>query len=428
MNKTRLKQYLDLRYNVLFSGRHGVGKTSVIKDVFEKAGVTWKYWSASTMDPWVDFIGVPKVINDPEYGDHLSLVQPLFMKLDEIEVFFFDELNRAPDKVLNAIMELIQFKSINGRKLKNLKAVWAAINPEDDDDTYSVNHLDPAHIDRFHVKIDVPFDVDKEYFISKYPSIGEIFINWWKSIPEDIQVLVSPRRLDYAADAYMNNCRLEDFLPHQSNVKKLRSMLKIKPLRETIKSISNKEDAIKILSDVNNVTSILDMVKQSDDVATDFFTKYGSDLPKEMLQPFIGYIQAHKAGLEDIKTFDELLYLSPAKEGDMTLANVINNADMNKLCVIGSIELQLVELMNKNPSLVNNFAGRMMNVLRRYTPSQLNGVIYKDNRTFEHTNFAVLLECLCLFGRSAKYLSFSPVISEQEIAQIKSIIAKLHRQ
>ena len=89
MNKHRLQQYLTLRYNVLFRGRHGIGKTAIIKDVFESAGIKWKYWSAATMDPWVDFIGVPKVINHPDYGEYLSLIQPLFMKLDEVEAFFF---------------------------------------------------------------------------------------------------------------------------------------------------------------------------------------------------------------------------------------------------------------------------------------------------------------------------------------------------
>ena len=41
----------------------------------------------------------------------------------------FDELNRAKPKVRNAVMELIQFRSINGIKFNNLRMIWAAINP-----------------------------------------------------------------------------------------------------------------------------------------------------------------------------------------------------------------------------------------------------------------------------------------------------------
>jgi len=44
-------------------------------------------------------------------------------------MLFFDELNRAHPKVLNAVFELVQFRSINGDKLPRLQCVIAAINP-----------------------------------------------------------------------------------------------------------------------------------------------------------------------------------------------------------------------------------------------------------------------------------------------------------
>jgi hypothetical protein len=89
INKLRLRQYLDLNYNVLFSGRHGVGKTEVIKTTFEEAGLRWKYFSAATLDPWVDFVGVPKVIDDGIHPPHLDLVKPLFIVNDNVDAFFF---------------------------------------------------------------------------------------------------------------------------------------------------------------------------------------------------------------------------------------------------------------------------------------------------------------------------------------------------
>src|ERR1017187_2594601 len=122
INEARIKQYLALEYNVLFIGLHGVGKTAVVKKVFTEAyGDRWKYFSASTLDPWVDFVGTPKSVDDPRGGQVLELIRPKFIKHDEVEAIFLDEFNRAPDKVINAVMELIQFRSINGHKLKNLK-------------------------------------------------------------------------------------------------------------------------------------------------------------------------------------------------------------------------------------------------------------------------------------------------------------------
>src|SRR5579862_8258869 len=126
-NIPRLERYRDLGLNVMLKGHAGVGKTEVIKHVFRD--LKWKYFSASTMDPWVDLIGVPRTHVDKQLGDVLDLVRPRFVVENQIEAIFLDELNRAPEKVLNALMELIQFRSINGFKFTNLKMIWIAINP-----------------------------------------------------------------------------------------------------------------------------------------------------------------------------------------------------------------------------------------------------------------------------------------------------------
>ena len=389
INKLRLEQYLKLNYNVLFSGRHGVGKTMVIKDVFESAGLRWKYFSASTLDPWVDFVGVPKVI-DRDGQTYLDLVRPKFIQDDEIDAIFFDELNRAPDKVLNAIMELIQFKSINGHKLTNLKVIWAAINPEDEDDTYSVNHLDPAHVDRFHVKIEVPFDVDRDYFIEKYPLSGQVFIDWWKALPDNIRLLVSPRRLDYAADAFVNDCRLEDFLPVETNVSKLRTMLKSLPFQEQIAKINNTTEAAAFLKNINNATKLLEMVKVKDALAIDFFVKYAAGLPKELVEPFVDYVAAQKAGLDIVSSIEELIEKLPNTEGDANTAGIINNADLQILYKKGgSLFNDLVALNKTKKKLVHKLANRCADVVLKSHGPTLERVFWgiEGKAANKKTNF-----------------------------------------
>jgi len=63
-NEELLFKAAELNYNVLLTGSHGVGKTQIIKEVFTKIygeiNIGWRYFSASTLDPWVDFIGIPK--------------------------------------------------------------------------------------------------------------------------------------------------------------------------------------------------------------------------------------------------------------------------------------------------------------------------------------------------------------------------------
>ena len=113
----KLRLYLKLNKNVLLEGKHGVGKTSLIEKLFDEAfgKNNWIYFSSSTLDPWVDLIGVPKeslMNNEP----CLDFILPKQMVNNNLKAIFFDEYNRSHKKVRNATMELIQFKSINGRK------------------------------------------------------------------------------------------------------------------------------------------------------------------------------------------------------------------------------------------------------------------------------------------------------------------------
>lgn len=226
LNEEKLKLYLKNNFNVLLEGPHGVGKTAVIKKLFEDMGLKWKYFSASTMDPWVDFIGVPKSVKDKNGQETLELIKPKDFANDEVEAIFFDEFNRAPAKVMNAVMELIQFKSINGKKFNNLKVIWAAINPHDENNTYQVQDLDPATKDRFHIFIKVPAELDAGYLLKTHGSLAKPFIKWWNELPNEIKTNVSPRRVDYAIGIHTVGGDLKDCLPKDSNIAKLYSYIK----------------------------------------------------------------------------------------------------------------------------------------------------------------------------------------------------------
>ena len=66
-------------------------------------------------------------------------------------------------------MELMQFKTINGKPMKNLKFIWATVNVnENDEDTYSVETIDPTQLDRFQIHVDIPYIIDLKYFTEKY--------------------------------------------------------------------------------------------------------------------------------------------------------------------------------------------------------------------------------------------------------------------
>lgn len=319
--------------NVLFIGKHGVGKTAIVKESFEKYGLNYRYFSASTMDPWVDFVGVPKEKDDDKFPEqflvikelasldkkiaiewvvsnwnmseesaarivahclvrpkgltYLDLIRPHSFATGEVEALFFDEFNRSPKKVRNAVMELLQFKSINGFKFPNLRMIWAAINPDDEADGYDVEKLDPAQKDRFHVFASVDYRPNVDWFRSKYGQrIADSAIQWWSELSFEEKDKVSPRRLQYALDTHLNKGDMRDVLPASSNISKLHSALNSGPTLEKLELLiasGDKEEAKIFLSNENNFASAIKYISKSDQLL-DYFLNL---VPKEKISSLL---------------------------------------------------------------------------------------------------------------------------------------------
>ena len=251
----KLDFWIQNNLNVLFIGHYGTGKTTRILEAFKRNKLRYKYFSAATMDPWCDFVGVPKVVND-DNGPYLDYVLPRDLRDDSVEAICMDELNRSHKKVRNALMELLQFKSINGRPFHKLRLIWAMINPEDEGQ-YQVEVLDKAQKDRFHIQIAVPYEPSIEYFTKKYDvKQAKSAIEWWKTLSAEDQMEVSPRRLDYALQIYnLPGGNLKDVLPHFVNPSKLLGLLKNGPVDEKLKEIFAANDIVaakKFLQGENN--------------------------------------------------------------------------------------------------------------------------------------------------------------------------------
>jgi len=311
--------------NVLFVGKHGVGKTSIVKDAFDRAGLKWHYFSASTMDPWVDFIGVPKEQKTEEGTPYLDLVRPLGFQNDTIEAIFFDEFNRSHKKVRNAVMELLQFKSINGKKFNNLKIIWAAINPEDDEtEDYDVEKLDAAQADRFQVYSHIPYKPDLQYFTDQYDEeTARSAISWWTDLPDDIKNDVSPRRLDYALDLLRLGGDIHDVLPEKSNISKLLTVIKTGPISDILEKIladKDKEKGQKFLSVKNNYGASINWINAKQDRKAFFFPL----LPSEKLSSLAA---SNNSALE------LMLKKSPTEPAFASVLSDILGANTNKKVV-----------------------------------------------------------------------------------------------
>lgn len=244
----KLRFYLKHEKNVLIEGRHGTAKTTMISKIFnEEIGEgKWLYFSASTLDPWVDFVGVPRMVKDDQGNDVLDFIRPKAMSNDNIEGIYIDEYNRSEKKFRNAVMELIQFKTINGRKFSNLKVVWAAVNPFSDEEleeSYDVEPTDPAQLDRFQIQITIPYLPDLKYFSEKFgEEWAKSSLEWWNALKQEMKNKISPRRLDYALEVAQIGGDLVDVLPFESNPQKLELSLRIGNIEDRLQNFVTRED------------------------------------------------------------------------------------------------------------------------------------------------------------------------------------------
>lgn len=329
LNENNLNNYAKNGFNVIFSGRHGVGKTEIIKKIFDnnfgvnKEGAeNWVYFSASTMDPWVDFIGVPKAVTNTNGDQVLELIRPARFHDDTIQGIFFDEFNRAPQKIRNAVMELIQFKSINGRKFKNLKVIWAAINPFDEEGTYDVDKIDPAQLDRFEIQLEVPYKIDGAYMKKKHGSLAIPFIQWWNNLSADIRFKISPRRIDKSIEVYKIGGELKDVLPAYSNVSELIQRIKSLSLDDewdAVQSMTTVERSL-FFANLGNITKFEQYILKE-------FSTYAEYVPEDL---FISNLETMNQNwvnesLNNINSLNKSLILTMEKKHKTNIKDILKS-------------------------------------------------------------------------------------------------------
>lgn len=342
ISEAKLDFWINNNLNVLFTGEHGVGKTTVVLEAFKRNNLKWLYFSAATMDPWVDFIGVPKEKVDEKGNSYLDLVRPKVFQDDEVEAIFMDEFNRASAKVRNAVMELIQFKSINGKRFNNLRLIWAAINPdnvEDEDQKYDVEKLDPAQMDRFQVHVEVPYKPDRSYFGKKYNEIGIAAIEWWQRLDKKVQKEVSPRRLDYALDLFNRKGDIRDVLPDCANVSAFLQTISSIPFKKQMNAIvlsKNIENAKKFIADENSYNSLIPHLAEKK--YREFF------LPLFPPEKLVQVVSKHAPLLDFI--------IKNPKDYMETLKEIVSAGLNQKICkrIIKSIPQLRPQPVAKNPS------------------------------------------------------------------------------
>jgi hypothetical protein len=259
--------------NVLLQGVHGVGKTKMTLNLLKENNISYAYFSGPTMDPHLHFIGLPINVTTPEGDSAIRLVLPENYKFDDVEVIFIDEPNRAHPKVLNALMELLQFRSINGKKLTKLRSIISGINP--DNGEYTVDALDPAIIDRFHYKIQMSKEFPTKYFSKlckelSLPDVSNKIATWYNAFDESTKKTISFRSVEEAIRIYLDTKSLKYVFDDSVDVSGLIQIL----------NSSNTEDFSELVRNPKgNEERILEMLKSSIDnqlILNDIINRDGS--------------------------------------------------------------------------------------------------------------------------------------------------------
>jgi len=387
ISNKKLDFWINNKLNVLLIGKHGVGKTSIILDAFKRANLRYLYFSGSTMDPFIDFCGIPiKVDTDKE--SVIELIRPKHIQDANVQAIFIDEYNRTAKKIRNAVMELIQFKTINGKPISDdLQIVWAAVNPDSSEDTiseYDTDRLDPAQRDRFQVHVEIPYKCDISYFTSKYDeNTAKAAIGFWNALDDTIRNEVSPRRLDYALEIWRSGGDLRDILPVKSNVSKLLNALAIGDPLTIVKELfqkKKKEEIVKYLSDENTFELLYPSI-----------VKYKAFL--EYFLPFFSTEKITKLFTTNKKVYDTIkqdIVDKKTKSPYVAILNEIKTANTNKDIVQDiDIVLQPLEPVKKKEATkeIDNNSSQQFILGHQYiTSANTNATITTHNTFFDPTN------------------------------------------
>jgi hypothetical protein len=239
-----LKNLASLKRRVMLVGLHGCGKTETILSIAKELNLKLLYFSAPTIDPWCDLVGIPV----PKWSEETKRMEMHFVRrqdLEEAEWIVFDEINRAQPKTQNGLLEIAQFQSVNGIPLRGKPFVWAGMNPPDVEMNYHVQELDIALQDRFHEYIEMKANPICEVYESKgIPrEVAQKTIAWWNGLGVDQKNYVTPRRLEYIMQGHVNGldisrCVLPSrFMPNVSKeipINSLKQSLEFKGTKEEL--------------------------------------------------------------------------------------------------------------------------------------------------------------------------------------------------
>jgi len=172
---------------ILIWGKHGLGKTQSVMDFAKNKNWKIAYCAPAQFEEMGDLHGMPSVL-DPDInvqGDEITVYSPpaWIPKEEGPGLLILDDINRADDRMLRGVMQLLQNFELLSWKLPAKWQIIATANP--DDGNYSVTTMDDAMLTRM-LHVTLEFDVKSWLKWALETGVDKRGVDFVSTYPESI--------------------------------------------------------------------------------------------------------------------------------------------------------------------------------------------------------------------------------------------------
>jgi len=163
-------------------GRHGIGKTQLVQELADKMGCRCAYIAPAQFEEMGDLTGMPKIVEDGRGREISRFIPPEWVPKEEGPgIFLLDDINRADDRILRGILQLLQNYELVSWKLPPKWQIVLTANPDGGD--YSVTPMDDAMLTRM-LHITMEFDLKSWARWAEQAGVDPRGINFVLTYPE----------------------------------------------------------------------------------------------------------------------------------------------------------------------------------------------------------------------------------------------------
>lgn len=160
-------------------GRHGIGKTQLVESIARENGYQFTYIAPAQFEEMGDLLGMPKIVDR-----ETVMAPPSWVPTEDVPgILLIDDVNRADDRILRGIMQLLQNYELASWKLPPQWHIVLTANPDGGD--YSVTPMDDAMLTRM-LHITLEFDLNTWVSWALKAGVDERGVNFVLTYPEII--------------------------------------------------------------------------------------------------------------------------------------------------------------------------------------------------------------------------------------------------